>query len=284
MENLKSVIEYVNDSFEVYLGKKDHVSASDIKNFLNSPRYYQYKKHEEVKGEQADHFRLGTAIHCAILEPHLFKSDYVVSPKFDGRTTIGKQQKADFEREAVGKSIIDVVEMGIISKIAENAMKNETLMELLKDSHREISCYTIDEKTGLKIRLRPDSLSINKSTITDLKSCLNSSKKGFTKDVYNYGYIITASFYSDFLGKDNYVFAGLCKTEPYEVALYMLDDEKMEFGRSQYRMGLDLIKWCETNNFYPSYNDFEILKNSYELGDLDNYLDTLSKSEKITII
>ena len=33
-------VEYVKDTFEEYLGKKDYISASDIKNFLKSPKYY----------------------------------------------------------------------------------------------------------------------------------------------------------------------------------------------------------------------------------------------------
>ena len=36
---------YVKDSFSEYLGKKDHISASDIKNFMKSPKYYFYKKY-----------------------------------------------------------------------------------------------------------------------------------------------------------------------------------------------------------------------------------------------
>ena len=50
MENEKispPKIEYIKDTFEEYLGKKSHISASDIKNFLHSPRYYLYKAVEE---------------------------------------------------------------------------------------------------------------------------------------------------------------------------------------------------------------------------------------------
>ena len=41
MEN----VEYIKDTFEEYLSKKDHISASDIKSFLTSPKKYHYEKY-----------------------------------------------------------------------------------------------------------------------------------------------------------------------------------------------------------------------------------------------
>ncbi len=58
----------------------------------------------------------------------------------------------------------------------------------------------------------------------------------------------------------------------------------MEYGRKQYRMGLDLLKWSQDNNYWCDYVEFEILKECYELGNLDNFFDILSKSEMIGII
>ena len=38
-------IEYVKDTFAEYLGKTDFYSASDIKNFLKSPKLFFYDKY-----------------------------------------------------------------------------------------------------------------------------------------------------------------------------------------------------------------------------------------------
>ena len=286
-EIIATKIEYVKDCFSEYLGKKDHVSASDIKNFLHSPRYYYYKQFDENKEANKTterHFAVGSAVHEVILEPELFKSNYIVAPKFDMRTTAGKVGYAEFLTTSEGKTILFIDEYEMAIKMGDSASKNDTFVELIKDSHREVSCYTVDEKTGLRIRMRPDSFATTKNTITDIKSCLDSSPSKFKYDVKKYGYNISAAFYMDFLRRENYVFCAIEKSAPYETALYVLDDEMIEHGRSLYRMGLDLLKWSMENDYWCSYNDFEILKTSYLLGDLDNFFDTLSKSEKITIL
>lgn len=283
METLNKV-EYVKDTFSEYLSKKDHISASDLKTFMKSPRKYYYERFEAVEKENKRHFSIGSGLHEIILEPELFKTNYVVCPKVDLRTTIGKQTLDEFNSIAVGKTILFEDEMELIRKIAENALKNPTLIELIKDSHRELSCYTVDPITGLKLRMRPDSLASTKSTITDVKSCLDSSPKKFKSDVYSYGYSLSAAFYSDFIGRENYVFAAMEKTVPYQVALYVLNDEMIDFGRLQYRTGLDLMKFCLDNNYWPSYNEFECLKEFYDLGDLENYFTSLPTINTITLL
>jgi hypothetical protein len=166
MNNTEQKIEYVKDSFAEYLGLKERISASDIKNFLSSPRYFFYKKFEEEKKDATErHFVIGSALHELILEPEFFKNNYLVTPKFDMRTNVGKTAHAEFLESANGKVLLNIDEYELIVKMGESASKNETFLELIWDSYRELSCYTTDEKTGLKLRLRPDSFAKTKSTI-----------------------------------------------------------------------------------------------------------------------
>jgi hypothetical protein len=283
----KPQIEYVKDTFEEYLGKKTHISASDIKNFLHSPRYYYYKAFEEVKQKNKEterHFPIGSAVHEVILEPELFKSNYVIAPKFDMRTKLGKDGYAEFLLGSNGKTILFEDEYTMAVAMGESASHNDTFVDLIKESYRELSCYTVDEKTGILLRMRPDSFSKTKSTITDIKTCRESSPSKFKWDVRSFGYAISSAFYCDFLNRENYVFCAIEKSPPYETALYVLDDELTEYGRQQYRMGLDLLKWSRDNNYWCSYNEFEILKECYELGNLDEFFQIKEASEKITIL
>ena len=277
-------MEFVKDTFADYLGKKDHVAASDIKTFLHSPRKYYYEKFECTEKLEQRHFSIGSGLHELILEPEMFDLNYIVCPKVDGRTKEGKQQMIEFTEKSEGKTILFDNEMDMIRQMADNALKNHTLLEIMKESYREISCYTVDEVTGLKVRMRPDIMSSTKSTIVDLKSCVDSSPQKFKNDCYKYSYSLSGAYYSDFIGRENYIFAAAEKTAPYQVALYVLNDEMMEYGRNQYRMGLDLIKFCQDHNFYPSYNEFEIMKDCYVLGSLDDYFTTLENSQLITLL
>ena len=58
----------------------------------------------------------------------------------------------------------------------------------------------------------------------------------------------------------------------------------MDYGRYQYRMALDLLKWSLNNDFWCDYVEFEILKECYLLGSIDDFFDTLKKSELIQIL
>jgi hypothetical protein len=280
----KPKVEFVKDTFAEYLSKKDHIAASDIKNFLHSPKKYYYDKFENTNNEDKRHFSIGSGLHELVLEPELFDTNYIICPKVDGRTKEGKQKMIEFTEQAQGKTILFDNEMEMIRQMAENALKNHTLLEIMKESYRELSCYTIDTITGLKLRMRPDIMSATKSTIVDLKTCLDSSPRKFKSDVYSYGYSISAAYYSDFIGRENYIFAAAEKTAPYQLALYVLNDEMLDYGREQYRMALDLIKFCQDNNYWPSYNEFEILKENYLLGSLDDHFVSLPDSQLITIL
>jgi hypothetical protein len=280
-------LEYAKDSFSVYLNKKEYISASDIKSFSKSPRFYYYKAFEEVRTQDdrtGRHFVVGSGLHEVILEPHQFHENYIVAPKFDMRTTVGKQGYAEFKKTSEGKTLLFEDEFEMIINMGEMASKNDTFVELIKNSAREVSCYNTDEATGLKIRTRPDSLWVERSTITDLKSCLDSSPKKFRSDVYNLGYNVTAAFYMDFCEIDRYIFSALEKEKPNQMALYMLDDDLVQRGRETYRIALTLMKWCRENDYYPDYSEYEILKECLDLNTLSDFFDTKNRSEKIIIL
>ena len=284
-----SPIEYVKDSFEIYLAKSDHISSSDIKNFLYSPKYYFYEKFEKKRDDDEvakRHFIVGSALHELVLEPHEFKKHYTLSPVFDKKTAKGKAdyELFQFKLNALKMQGLYPDEWTMITVMATNATKNKTLTELIKDGHREVSCYTVDEPTGLLIRVRPDTLCTNVNTIVDLKTCLSSSKRRFTKDVYEYEYMISAAFYMDFLNRENYVFVSMEKDEPYQVSLYQLDDDLIDVGRQRYRMALDLLKWSRDNNYWCDYIEFEMLKEHYITESLPNFFDYLENTPKINII
>ena len=283
MKNTQEVF-YVKDTFPEYLSKKDFIAASDIKTFLNSPKLYFYQKYIQEEKSTQRHFALGSALHELVMEPELLHLHYITFPKVDKRTKEGKLAYEEYLIKAEDKVVLYDDEMVMLENIASNAKKNKTLVSLIEDSYKELSCYTVDEKTGLKLRMRPDMLCKTKSTIVDIKSCLDSSPRKFKSDVFSYGYSMSAAYYSDFIGRDNYIFAAMEKKQPYQVSLYVCNDDMIEAGRQKYRTGLDLLKWSYDNNFWCDYNEFELLKECYVLGDLDDFFNTLEKSEMIAVL
>ena len=279
-----SEVKYIKDTFEDYLGAKDYISSSDIKNFLKSPSYYYFKKYKEKDKETKKHFVFGSAAHELFLEPSEFINHYVVIPKLDLRTSAGKAKMAEFELNNQGKYFITDEEMLLINTFVEKATKIDELALLMKDSYREVSCHTIDEKTGLKVRIRPDILRSQQSAIADLKTTTDASPKSFRRDSFSYGYNISAAFYTDFLQRADYLFVALEKNPPYDVTLYFLNDESVETGRQAYRMALDLMRYCYDNDYFCGYNEFEIMKECYSLGNMDKFSDLIKNGSKITIL
>ena len=277
-------IQYVKDSFPEYLSKKERISASDLKNFLKSPRRYFYEKNKKKEETEERHFTIGSATHEYIMEPENFNDNYAISQKFDKRTKAGKEAFAEFEEKNKGKSVLNESEMEMIKEMSASCKMNKTFLEFMEDSLFEVSCYTTDQETGLLLRMRPDILPNNKNSIVDIKTCRESSLKAFKNDVYSYGYSLSGAFYLDFLKRESYVFGAVEKTAPYQASLYVLSDEMMDYGRYQYRMGLDLMKWSLDNNYWCDYVEFELLKECYLLGSLDDFFSTLKKSQLIQIL
>ena len=149
MQNTQKVF-YVKDTFPEYLSKKDFIAASDIKTFLDSPKLYYYQKYIQQEKSSERHFSIGSALHELVMEPELLDLHYITFPKIDKRTKEGKAAYEKYLIEAEGKVVLFDDEMEMLKQIAENARKNKTLVSLIEDSYKELSCYTVDEKTGLK--------------------------------------------------------------------------------------------------------------------------------------
>tara|TARA_R110002153_G_scaffold222612_5_gene375060 strand:+ start:1824 stop:2741 length:918 start_codon:yes stop_codon:yes gene_type:complete len=283
-KNEQISVEYRKDTFAEYLGS-DAIAASDCKKFLESPRKFYYERNNPKEDDpDKRHFAIGSATHELTMEPEYFYENYAVSKKFDKRTKAGKEAYNEFAELNKNKVIINEVEMAMIKEMSVNAKLNKTFLEFLEDSICEVSCYTKDPETGLHIRMRPDMLPQSRNTIVDIKTCRSGSPKGFKKDCYSYGYSLSAAYYTHFLKRENYVFAALESQAPYQTSLYALDDEMMDFGRYQFRMALDLLKWSFDNNYWCDYVEFEILKECYLLDDLGDFFNTLEKSELIQIL
>ncbi len=283
------VIDFVEDTFEEYLSKKKHISSSDIKNFLKSPRYYFFKKYEEKREENSEskrHLVLGSAFHELVSREDLYNLKYYNSQiqKPDLRTKEGKNSLSIEVENAGGKTLIWLDEYDKISKMRDNAKKKPSIIKMMENCLKEVSCYTIDEKTGLKIRLRPDILPLKMSSIGDFKTCMDSSKTKFRKDVYSNGYAISDAFYTHFLRRENYVFFAAEKTAPYQLSIYQLDDEFKSWATDQFRMGLDLLKWSYENNYWCDYMEFEILKECYSIGNIDKFFSYNENNVGIEII
>ena len=75
---------------DAYHAEREHVSSSQLVHILQTPGHFKLHM-EQSDAKESDLMRLGTAVHCALLEPHLFPTRYVYAPRaYDLRYGVNK--------------------------------------------------------------------------------------------------------------------------------------------------------------------------------------------------
>lgn len=235
-------------SSDDYFATDGYESNSSLKPALRSMAHYLHNKN--TPREDKPHFNLGSAIHAAILEPLRFKDEYVVSPVYDGRTTAGKQAKAEFLQANQGKFIITDDDMETINGIAGNVAYHDDAMQLLKAGKNEVSYFWQDPETEIWMRGRADSES--KYATLDIKSTDDASPKAFVKSCAKFSYDMQAYIYTDgrhqVTGETKqFVFLAVEKKAPYSIGLYIASKEMLASGALQYRDALRRVREYRAN-------------------------------------
>ena len=271
-------LQYVNDTIEEYDNKENHLSLHDLKVFLKSPRNFFFESLSGKKNEIS--LSLGLCIYEKMLNKQLFEEKYITSPKFDRRTKVGKDEYEKFINvHSQGKIIMPEETSALINNTVTNIIINKHFYDKITDADYGKSCYIIDEKTGLNVKLRLDVFFENKYVL-DFQNSKESSPKQFQIEVDYNNHSLTAAFHEDFLGIKDYIFISCENKAPYQTCLYTLSKKRTNLGRKDYRMALDLLNWSFENSFWCDYTEFEILKNIYNKGDLKDAMSILQNQKK----
>lgn len=195
--------------------------------------------------EETDAMILGSAVHCAILEPERFSLEHIVSPKFDRRTKEGKEGAARFEAEAAGKVVLDPEQMKIIEGIKAAIAAHPIAADMLSGGEAEYSYYVEEPVTGMMLKCRPDYH--NAGALIDVKTCQDASFEGFSKQAGQLGYHLQGAYYTDVFNKsqgtnyNEFFFIAVESKYPHAVAVYRMDALHMEQGRAAYKKSISKL-------------------------------------------
>ena len=231
----------------------DAIGKSDLDLIAKSPAHFKCAVREETAA-----MALGSAVHCAVLEPTRFATDYVVAPECDKRTKAGKEQWAEFEAANAGKIVLGMEDGMLCHYLAQSVLSHGhgLAAQLLVGAMPEVSALWSDAEFNVRCRARFDALTPG-GWIIDLKTTTDASPRGFSKSVANFRYHVQAAWYLDgyqiATGGDlpvGFLFIAVEKTPPYAVALYELDAESVDHGRmvarrdlARYANARDLDHW-----------------------------------------
>jgi exodeoxyribonuclease VIII len=245
------------------------IGSTGLKRILQSPAHFKYPNPFNATRAK----EIGTAIHCAILEPERFEADYRIV-ECDARTSpFYKAACKDVPKDRVLTSL----EYENVAGMKRGVMRNPKTRKLIEAPGRyELSLFTRDPETGVDVKVRYDKLTVGGMPI-DLKKTQEASRDKFSRTIHSYGYHVSAAIYMDAwqwqFGETLDVMRWIAVEEqsPHTAMRYMPDADSLMIGRALYREALQIYANCLDRDEWPSYDDQEeeIALPYYALRDAD---------------
>lgn len=230
---------------------------SVLKHMDDSPRHYQIAKARPFDPQGATSFyRVGSALHCLVLEPDKYDETFAVYP---GKVRRGKEYDAWAAANADKVHLSDREEL-VADKCADAVLSSDLATSYLGE-HRELAVTWADPDTLIPCKGRVDTF------VDGLVEIKTTSKplKQFGRAIFSYNYHAQVAWYTDGLranGHDlpgNPVIIAVETTEPFGCAVFALPPEVVEAGRRKYKGWLRKLAECEAKDEWPGYGGGELV-------------------------
>lgn len=273
---------YTDIPMDAYLAI-DAVHASALEKLRRSA--LQYLHGMLTPPEPSDYKERGTALHLAILEPHLFEGHYVVLGRCEGVTQkkdrcsnagsiyrnaasycgIHDPQKGtplDTSVEVLGQKDFDDV-LGMRKAVLAHP-RARSLFE--GKGAFEATVLFADEDTGLRVKERPDRLIERAGMLVDIKTTFDAAPWAFPRQAENLGYFRKLALYRRGLRAigwplEEIAILAIESRAPYDIACYLLDPHDLDGADEEVTRLLRYLKSCEESDQWDGYgNDFLTLQ------------------------
>lgn len=223
------------------------IGSTSVKAISVSPANLFFNK---FTGSKSAH--IGSAIHAALLEPNLFRNDYLLMPEVTSRSS--KEYKA--AAECTNPEYILVgSEVETVNRMFESSRLNEDFMDYMNTKgNSEVSMFAECPETGLMLKCRFDRLSDTLAYPLDVKSCRDASERGFSNAFGQYKYHIQAAFYlyvlklATGIEYNQFAFFAIENSPPHRNCMYYIGDESLELGYREMFAALDKLVACKEND------------------------------------
>ena len=224
------------EDIEVYHGTKA-ISSTLLRLFMKSPKKFSHAWEGKQERVETEAFRVGSALHCMVLEPKEYPKRFVVAPEINRRTKAGRDEWEMFLVNHEGKEVLKYEQYEQVLSMAEAISKDGLASGLLEDTKREMSAR-VTLTNGLVIQCRPDAMKAGH--LLDVKTCVDVGK--FKWEMKSYGYHLQAAFYYFLMsrlfpedyGEANFYFLAVEKSSPWEVKVYGLGYDNLQMIVEQY--------------------------------------------------
>ena len=259
----------MNETIEQYHANPA-ISHSKLECYRRRPALYfkKYVAKTLPPPEDTSAFRLGSAVHCAVLEEKEFSTRYILKPDLERRTKEGKAAYAEFAAQHADKTLLDADEMQQVVAMREAVAAHPLASQLLGDGLAETTWRKEQPNALGALQCRTDwfsslgcELSDGKPYALDIKtveSLDSDAFRNFERAAFNYGYHRQAGFYLPLINEifqwsvAKMYYVAVEKCEPYGVAVYTLSDEAIARGQDENIADLVRLKRSLETNDWPN--------------------------------
>jgi hypothetical protein len=252
------------------------LSSSGCKTLLKqSPFHFWFNSPlnpDRPPEDDKPHFAFGRAAHDYILLPDTFSDEYMIlSEDFSWAKTraCADEIEAANAWKATGRTVLTHDQALAVEAAGESLKANPLAVSALTNGETEVTLAHQDEETGVWLRARPDFLPNTVKSlrevriVADLKFMAGThcSPGGFSRQLGNFGYHISAAFYFDAIkavyGDEptHWLHIVVEREPPYTVSLYELPLEDIQRGRYEKREGVRKFADCLESGRWPAYAD-----------------------------
>lgn len=264
-------------------------SSSQLKDMNRSAaHFYVNSISKETKKEASAAMNFGTLVHTMFLEPEQFENEFVIAPKFNRRTTAGKEEAAAWEQANEGKMLVSKEDIDSATRMANN-LRTLSIYKAMQDNYGmpEASFFFTDPVYDLQLRIRPDwhiapCKAFPNGLIIDLKTTDDARPMAFSRTCANFAYDLSSSMYREGFQqyyqteeKPPFIFLVAERNTPFNVKQYNASDLFLSVGETRYRRSKELLaesllinEWdgysTEMEDLYlPSYMTKQALENDF---------------------
>jgi exodeoxyribonuclease VIII len=259
----------MNETIEQYHANPA-ISHSKLECYRRRPALYfkKYVAKTLPPPEETGAFRLGSAVHCAVLEEREFASRYILKPDCDRRTKEGKIQFAEFSAQHADKTLLDHDEMNQVVQMREAIAAHPLASQLLADGLAETTWRKEQPNALGALQCRTDWFSSLGCEVSDFKpyaldiktveSLDSDAFRNFERAAFTYGYHRQAGFYLPLINEifqwsvSKMYYVAVEKSEPYGCAVYTLSDDAIARGQDENIADLVRLKKSLEDNYWPN--------------------------------
>jgi exodeoxyribonuclease VIII len=269
MKSIKPGV-YHDVPFDEYL-QWDAISNSRLGLAKRSAAHFK----QGFKSEPTPAMRLGSLVHCGVLEPlaiakrYCFMPNYSEHPEnvttdgarsFSSATKFVKSMEKQFRTLHHDKEIVSEPEYDRMVGVAGSLSSSSVVRDLMRSGRPEVSIVWVDEESGLICKLRADWLHTEQTqaVVIDVKTTVDGLT--FENAIARYGYHRQMAFYrrgiKAALGLDAMPWIiAVESSSPYLCRVAPIADESLRIGESEVDELLGFIAECRAVDAWPGYSN-----------------------------